>query len=620
MLGMNPYEHIILIDQSSETEKLLNLRKRMKEYNVSAYIVPHNDAHHSEYIMESDERIKYISGFSGSAGTCVITLSEALLWVDSRYFIQAAKQVDPGWKIMKIEEGSEYYPEWLSGHMAKNSVVGVCALLFTTSLFLSLQQLLNQYRVDLLPLGQDLVDLVWPNKPLPSTHTAFVFDFKYTEETVREKILKIKDVVREGGGGGILICALDSICWTLNLRGSDIPFNPVFMAYLIITFNAEYTASTISLYSPMYKFAAPSVQEYMAANYINLLPYSQIFSDLVNIDKLLLTDLSECNYLLYTRLLSTKCKPANAPIHHLKMYKNAREIEGFRSCHIRDGLNLCRFLAWVENEIVVKERKDLNEWTAAEKMRDIRSRGDLYMGLSFETICSTGANGAIIHYSPSPTEHSIIKQSQMFLLDSGCQFLDGTTDVTRSVHWGTPTPFMCEMYTRVLMGNLDTQLLIYPTKLKSSSPLDLLTRRYLYQVGRDYGHGTGHGVGYFLNVHEGPVGISSSSLIQVPLADTVCSIEPGYYEEGSFGVRVENLVLCKVHPQYPNFLCFENLTMAPYCQKLIVKELLLPQHLIEINSYHESVKTTLLPLLGNSELDLLTKEYINRECKEIVKN
>ena len=367
----------------------------------------------------------------------------------------------------------------------------------------------------------------------PPPSQVIVHEEEYSGGSVEERIGKIRETVMSNKGEGIVICSLDNIAWALNMRGSDIEFNPLFMAYLIITWVNE--SPTILLYSDPLKFTTQDVKQHLANNNILLYPYTQIFLDISGVKSTLIIDKAEINYKLHN-LLSTKVIYVSKPVSRIKMIKNERELNGYRNCHITDGLNLTRYLAWLEEELVVNKRTDLNEFTAAMKMKEFRALGRGYMGLSFETISSTGPNAAMIHYSATASDNRQLNSSEIYLLDSGCQYLEGTTDVTRTNHMGDPTPREIEMYTRVLMGNLDVEMAVYPKTEIYSIGLDFLARRWLYQAGVDYRHGTGHGVGHFLNVHEGniyiyiyiyiigPIGISGGTQVQVPMANTITSI------------------------------------------------------------------------------------------------
>ena len=330
---------------------------------------------------------------------------------------------------------------------------------------------------------------------------------KYAGENVSSKINKIKELVKEKGADGILICSLDSIAWILNMRGNDIEFTPLFLSYLLISWNPN-GKSIINLYANHNKFESELVKKHLIMNNISLSPYEQIFTDISQITYKLLVDKMETNYKLFSRISTniTNITATTNPIHKLKMIKNKVELEGFRASHIRDGLSLVRYLSWLEQEIVINKRI-ITEYEGALKLKEFRALGDKYISLSFKTISASGANAAIIHYTPSLVDSRILNKSEIYLVDSGAQYLDGTTDVTRSVHMGNPTYREREMYTRVLMGVLDVQLAVFPKGMKYPSGLDYIARGWLYKGGVDFKHATGHGVGHFLNVHQGWDGI-----------------------------------------------------------------------------------------------------------------
>ncbi|XP_055329347.1 xaa-Pro aminopeptidase ApepP-like [Paramacrobiotus metropolitanus] len=612
------------------TDRLYQLRQVMKNVTVvpevlAAYIIPTDDAHQNEYIGPSDQRRSYISGFTGSAGTAVVTEHKAALWTDGRYFLQAADQLDENWVLVKDRlPDTPSLGKWLNEHTPVQSAVGADPTTMSDSTWDTVAKELESQERRLVPIPMNLIDFVWENRPRPSNNTACVLPLKYAGKDWRQKVLEVREKMTEKRADFLVVTALDEIAWLLNLRGADIPYNPVFFSYVIVGFDAvrlfvqefKVTQSVLEHFQTKMEhgqvhlhdnriFQQPTtglgfgVLEHLSDKNsmdtdmeLVILPYDQMFSEL---DKIVHQNASkkvwvapESSHAVFSKIPAKQLIRTASPITLMKAIKNSVELEGMVSCHIRDGIALAEFFAWMEKEV---PKGTVSELSAAAKLEEFRSAQENYISLSFDTIAASGPNGAVIHYKPTPETNRVVSVNDMFLLDSGSQYLDGTTDVTRTMHFGTPSEYQKECYTRVLKGNLALAMTKFPEKT-TGIRLDTLARHALWQVGLDYGHGTGHGVGSFLNVHEGPMSISFRHNPNDPglVAAMVVTDEPGYYEAGAFGIRIEDqLVVEQAAMTYGNatFLGFRVLTMVPLQRKLLRPDLLTPVEIERINKYHE---------------------------------
>lgn len=604
------------------TESLKKLRQLMQSQTLQAYIVPSDDAHQSEYICKADERRAFISGFDGSAGTAVITLDNALLWTDGRYYQQALKQLDSNWELQK--DGLPTTPSvasWLASNLAKGSKVGVDPKLFSYRLWKPIEKELLGSNCSLVPVEENLVDIVWgKDQPKVTSNPIISLDTTFAGQTVSDKWENVKQKLGEKKAQALVVSALDEIAWFLNLRGSDIDYNPVFFSYLIITHE--------KLMFFVYCSKLPSdFKQHQASNGvdISIYSYSSIGEELSRIAEN--TDggkiwISPGSSYYLNALIPKKIRHQEiTPIAVAKAIKNKIEVEGFINSHIRDGVALCQYFAWLEQ--MVANKQPVDEISGATKLEEFRSKKEHFMGLSFPTISSSGPNGSVIHYHPAPETNRPINDKEVYLCDSGAQYKDGTTDVTRTFHFGEPTDFQKESYTRVLKGQLSLGSTIFPKKVKGQV-LDTLARKALWDVGLDYGHGTGHGVGHFLNVHEGPMGVGIRLMPDDPglQENMFISNEPGYYQDGEFGIRIEDIVqiVPATQSKYDfngrGALTFKTITLCPKQTKMIKKELLLEEEKKLLNDYHSLVWDTLSPLL-KKEGDNLTLTWLEKETKAI---
>eukprot|EP01132_Coremiostelium_polycephalum_P001474 gene1474-1859_t len=589
-------------------QKVEVLRGLMKKNQLNAYIVPSEDAHQSEYICKRDKRREYISGFTGSSGCAVITESHELLWTDGRYWLQAEQQLDQSWKIMKDRvAGEPTIEEWLAKNLTKEMNVGVDSRLVSKGSCEKMGSVLKKSGIRFLPsLEENLIDQVRVHfkdqEEIPSypENPVFYLDEKFTGKESAEKLKSVREEMVAEGVDFMVVSALDEIAWLFNLRGSDISFNPVFLSYVIVSRDQGQT-----LYVDEKKLSA-DVRSKLTPN-THVASYGSVFSDLSKYNaegKKIWLDPRSSNA-LFSCVSKENLKEKTIPILLMKSIKNQVEIEGFRQSHIRDASALIQYLAWLENEILVVGNTSLTEVTAADHLEQLRSKQKDYVSLSFDSISSMDSNGAIIHYKPEPETCKKITKG-MYLIDSGGQYLDGTTDVTRTLHYGVPTQHEIDCYTRVLKGHLQLSLLKFPPRIHGRD-IDCIARSALWRVGLDYGHGTGHGVGSFLNVHEGPQGISFRSVPNPTLfqAGMTVTNEPGYYEAGKFGIRIENVMITvPVQTQFNNgsYLGFESVTLVPFESKLINLHFLDNEEIKFINQYYQEIRQKILPTLTHDQL------------------
>ena len=584
------------------------MTKYVKFYTVLAYLVPHNDAHMSEYISDADGRVEFISGFSGSNGICLITQDIAFMWTDGRYWLQAGKQLEEGWQLKKMRhDADKLWFEWSKENLKEGDIIAYDPELIPEGSVSARKKYLAEVGVKFEAHDTNLVDQVWgPDKPVWSVSAVFIHSEEFTGASVTDKVTTIMTKVEEKKGDAILIVTLDDIAWITNLRGQDIPYNPLFYSYAVVYKKDD--INTIRLYIDSVK--VKNVEEYLADNHIEIAPYSQVYEDLsegIFKDSKIVLDANDCNHKVYSSINPENITNAPDLIGEIKFVKNPTQIKGYRNSQIRDAAALAKFFSWLEDELVTKG-STITEYEGTLELEKCRTEQDMFMGLSFDTILSTGPNGAIIHYSPTKEESSVLSPKEVILCDSGGQYLDGTTDTTRTFHFTEPTDFQREMYTRVLKGNLDFERIRIPDKGRyTSRDIDVLARAPLWQIGLDYNHGTGHGVGHFLNVHEGPYGKHWRE-------GMTYTDEPGYYKDGEFGIRIENLLILQKDPNSEGYLKFENVTKFPYCRNLIDTRYLTPFDVEYINKYHDEVRELLTPLLQENDLAL---KFIEKETEPI---
>lgn len=629
-------------------QRLRTLMKASSNGSLNAYIVPSCDAHQSEYLGKADMRRPFISKFTGSAGTAIITEDKAALWTDGRYFLQAAEELDSNWILMKDGlPDTPTFSEWLKDVLVSEAKVGVDPYLMSHNSFKKLSKELHGYSIDLVAVRQNLIDTIWEDKtitehgfdlrPKRSLNPVKELSIKVAGRAWFEKVEDIREMMKKKQAETLIITSLDEIAWLLNLRGSDIDFNPVFYSYCVMDMSSVCLFmnpesldknAAITLQAKDYE-----VETFEPANpdkpdqHIRILSYDSIAA---YIEKHVAPRNKKVwiSYRSSEALLGLVPKQNRimlpSPVEEKKRIKNKVELEGFRNCHIRDGAAVCEYLHWIE--IMVEKfpmgHPELYEVQGADYLEGCRKVKERYMGLSFPSISASGSNGAIIHYHPDDEHPRKISRDEMYLIDSGAQYIDGTTDITRTVHFGTPSDKEIETFTLVLKGHIALATAVFPPNIKGSQ-LDSFARRHLWDAGLDYLHGTGHGVGYFLNVHEGPtsIGIRPSPDDPGMVAGQILSNEPGYYENGQFGIRIENLVITKdVDTKFSNvdkpskFLSFETITLVPIQQKLINKAMLTSDEIDWLNQYHERC----LKLVGD-HLDTVdkpdVKKWLQKACE-----
>jgi len=596
---------------TNTTERLAALRSLMshEKYKVNAFLVFSEDAHQSEYIADSDKRREFISGFSGSAGFAAVTEKDAALWTDGRYYLQASQQLDKNWSLMK--SGLPETPslgEWLGKVLNANSRVGVDPKLISNTQAKTLEENLKKKGHSLVAVNENLVDLVWKDKPAPPKNKAFVHPIKYAGKSHQEKLQQIREELKKFESNALVVSALDEIAWLFNLRGSDIAFNPVFMSYAIIS------ETSATLYIDNNK-VDDGVHHHLTKE-VEIRPYSAVFEDLKKLNlekKKVWLDPNKASLALFNCVDSENAVVKSSPISLAKSLKNPAELEGLRQCHLRDAVALMTYLTWLEERVLAGDTT-LNECTVADKLDGLRAEQKDFVSLSFETISSSGPNGAIIHYKPDLSTCAKVEKNKLYLVDSGGQYKDGTTDVTRTLHFGEPTEHERRCFTRVLQGVIGVDTVIFP-RGTSGREFDILARLSLWKEGLDYRHGTGHGVGAFLNVHEGPQGISfRDTPVKIPFEPGMTiTDEPGYYEDGNFGIRIENVLVC-VEAKTPHnfggigFLGFEHITLVPIQTKMIDTTLLTHKEVEWVNNYHKKCLEKVGPLLSGKPLEWLKKE------------
>lgn len=597
------------------TQRVQSLRQLMSKHGVTAYVIPSGDEHASEYPAESDLRRGYITGFTGSAGSAVVTTNKALLFTDGRYFLQAGQQLDPSvWTLMK--QGEPNVPTWqeyLSKNLPANSKIGMDVSLISAEDAKDITAELTRIGSSLVPIRENLVDQVWGDRPARPGQPIFVLKDEIAGRSSSDKIRELQEEIKKKSAQGFVANMLDEVAWLFNLRGTDVPYNPVFFSFALVLLDK------VLLYVNDNQLTE-DVKNSLGSE-VTLRPYAEFYNDLHKIG----AELGEGHKILIGKSASlavqealggaSKVEIVRSIVGDQKSIKNEVELQGFRQSHIRDGAALCQYFAWLEEQLHAGNK--VTESQGADKLSEYRQSLDHFRGESFTTISSTGPNGAIIHYSPDPSSCPAIDVNEIYLCDSGAQFTDGTTDVTRTWHFGKPAPEQIRAFTRVLQGHIAIDRAIFP-KGTTGYLLDVLARRALWEDGLDYRHGTGHGVGHFLNVHEGPQGIGTRAVFnETSLKENmVISNEPGYYQDGKWGIRIENLVI--VRPaQTPNnfgskgYLTFEHLTMCPIQVSLVDPELLTKEDKQWLNDYHQEVYDKVAPLLQKDKRAL---EWLHRQC------
>jgi Xaa-Pro aminopeptidase len=580
----------------------------MKQAGFRAYIIPSSDPHQGEYVANHWKARAWISGFTGSAGTAALTIDEAGVWTDSRYFIQGEEELKSSpFDLHKVyNQGSPQYIDWIILRCTAGDTVACDGRLFSKKQLSSFERRLKKHDIKL-DSNTDLISDVWKDRPRLPSSPIFPLDISYAGVSRASKLKRIRSKMDEAKTQFHLISTLDDIAWIFNIRGKDITYNPVAYAYALI----GKTKSTI--------FIDPAkvdsdLHKVLGQDNIDIQPYAEIWKALNNLEEKssILIDSSTLSYALYAAINSSDIVDKPLPSIYMKAIKNEVEIQHFRNVMEKDGVALLRFYMWLEENI----NSGLTEYDLVQKIAEFRSLGEGYQSESFGAIVGYKGNGAIVHYSPSQTNSATIMPTGVLLIDSGGQYIDGTTDITRTISLGDTTKEEKDAYTRVLKGNIALDRAIFPEGTLGVQ-LDTLARVALWENKLNFLHGTGHGIGFFLNVHEGPQGfhpgIASRSKNSID-EHMVTTNEPGYYEAGKFGIRIENCLLTikAGSSNSGSFLKFETITLFPIDTQLIEHSLLTKEEVKWINSYHEIVLERLTPYLNEEE-----KKWIEAKCKAI---
>jgi Xaa-Pro aminopeptidase len=578
-------------------QRLRDLREVMQREHLAAFIFPSTDPHQSEYVADHWKGREFISGFNGSAGTAVVTLTSAALWTDSRYFIAAEEQLKgTEYQLMKLKiEGTPTIAEWIGRECGAGAEVGIDGWCSSVNEVNALVSDLRKQGGITLRTNFDPLKLIWKYRPAIPENPVEVYPLEYAGESTHDKIARIRQALREKHADGMLMTALDDIAWTLNLRGSDVHCNPVFVSYLLLS------SKEVTLYINKVKLS-PEVEAYLKAEGVGVASYEETCKGLKDyFEYNILLDPHEVNYALYKSVVR-EIVEEESPVKRMKTVKNEKEIVGFKSAMLKDGIAMVKFLYWLSGFFGDSGMSSLSELSISEKLETLRAEQPLYRGLSFDTIAGYQAHGAIVHYEATPETDIPLKPEGFLLLDSGAQYLDGTTDITRTIALGPLTEEQKRIYTLVLKGHIQIELCKFPSGT-SGTQIDVLAREALWREGLNYLHGTGHGVGTYLNVHEGPHQIRMEWKPAPLVAGMTVTDEPGIYLAGKFGVRIENTLLVKPYKEteFGQFLQFEPLTLCPIDKSPVVADMLLPEEIDWLNTYHQHVFDTLSPHLSPDE-------------------
>ena len=606
-------------------QRLEDLREVMRREHLAAFIFPSTDPHQSEYVADHWKSREWISGFNGSAGTAVVTLTSAALWTDSRYFLAAEEQLKgTEYQLMKLKvEGTPTIAEWIGKECGPGAEVALDGWCSSASSVKDLIADLRKQGGITLRTNFDPLKTIWSGRPAIPENPVEIYPLEYAGEAAHDKIARIRQALREKHADGMLMAALDDIAWTLNLRGTDVHCNPVFVSYLLIS------SKEVTLYINKEKLT-PEVFAYLKAEGVGVDAYENVKKGLKDyFEYNILLDPDEVNYALYEAVRrqesgvrsATEIVEEESPVKRMKTVKNEREIAGFRSAMLKDGIAMVKFLKWLQEQTaslspLLQEGKGevtLSEMAIDQKLTALRAQQPLYRDISFDTIAGYQEHGAIVHYEATPETDATLKPEGLLLLDSGAQYLDGTTDITRTIALGPLTDEMKKVYTLVLKGHIQVELCKFPSGT-SGTQIDILARQALWREGLNYLHGTGHGVGSYLNVHEGPHQIRMEWKPAPLVEGMTVTDEPGIYLAGKFGVRIENTLLVTPYKEteFGKFLQFESLTLCPIDKEPIIMDMLIPEEIEWLNTYHQRVFDTLSPYLDATET-----EWLRNACEPL---
>lgn len=586
-------------------QRLEKLREVMRREHLSAFIFPSTDAHQSEYVADHWQGRAWISGFNGSAGTAVVTMRSAALWTDSRYFIAAEEQLrGTEFQLMKLKvEGTPTISDWIASELSQNEdecrEVGLDGMVNSYNDTMALISDLRKAGGITVRTNFDPLEQIWMNRPAIPENPVEIQSLNFAGETVDDKIQRIRKALREHHADGILVSALDDIAWTLNLRGTDVHCNPVFVSYLLIS------SDQVSLFVNPKKISS-EVKVYLDEHGISLFDYNQVEEGLESYtDYNILLDGDETSFCLWKSVKCQEIIAAKSPIPVMKAVKNATEIEGYHRAMLRDGVAMVKFLKWLKPAV---EAGGQTEMSIDKKLTSLRAEQNLFRDISFDTIAGYQAHGAIVHYEATPETDAPLLPEGLILIDSGAQYQDGTTDITRTIALGPVTEEMKHVYTLVLKGHIQLELAKFPDGA-SGTQIDALSRECMWREGYNFLHGTGHGVGSYLNVHEGPHQIRMEWKPTPLRAGMTVTDEPGLYLKGKFGVRIENTLLIKdfVETTFGKFLQMESLTLCPIDTAPIDVDMLLLEEVEWLNAYHREVFEKLSPYLEDEEVGWLAE-------------
>lgn len=577
--------------------RLARLRELMKREHLSAFIFPSTDAHQSEYVADHWRGREWISGFNGSAGTAVVTMKSAALWTDSRYFLAAEEQLEgTEYQLMRLKmEGTPTIAEWLGKELqdVQSPEVGLDGMVNSYNYVKNLSYSLRKLGGITLRTNLDPLEQIWENRPSLPANPVEIQPLEYAGETLASKVVRIRKSLRELHADGMLVSALDDIAWTLNLRGTDVHCNPVFVSYLLIE------SDKVSLFVDDNKLS-PEVKQYLQDNQVSLYNYNKVEKCLESYSEYnILLDGDETSYYLWKTVKCQEIVAAASPIPAMKAVKNKAEIEGYRSAMLKDGVAMVKFLKWLKPAV---EAGGQTEISIDEKLTSLRAEQKLFRDVSFDTIAGYAQHGAIVHYEATPETDVVLKPEGLILIDSGAQYQDGTTDITRTIALGAVSEEMKHIYTLVLKAHIQLELVKFPDGA-SGTQLDAVGRECMWREGYNFLHGTGHGVGSYLCVHEGPHQIRMEWMPTPLRAGMTLTDEPGLYLAGKFGVRIENTVLISdyMSTEFGKFLQIEPLTLCPIDTTPIDVDMLLPEEIDWLNAYHHSVYEKLSPFLDEEE-------------------
>ena len=588
-------------------DRVEKLRQLMKENQMDAYIIPSFDAHQSEYVAEHWKCRQWISGFTGSAGTVVITLEDAGLWTDGRYYIQAEKQLeDSGIRLFRMmDPGVPFYSEWLTDVLKEESIVGFDGNVFSINMVKKMEKDLKAKSIEL-KMNQDLIGDLWKDRPEIPKGPMFTHEVKYAGKSRVEKLNEVREEMKNKGANYYILTSLDDIAWLLNIRGNDVPNNPIVIANVIVAEHKCYLFIDSCKVPHLVKLELETEGIELKAN-----DEIQTFLENLSGGDAIILDTNKTNINLYNAINSNTKKIESPNITtNLKAIKNEVEIKNLKWCEIKDGLAMVKFIKWLKSAV---DKEEITEITAEERLEDFRSGQEGFVGPSFDTIAGYKEHAAMMHYKANKYNQFTLKNEGLFLIDSGGQYYDGTTDITRTIVLGKLTDEQKRDFTLVLKGFIALSSVKYLYGATGSN-LDVLARQPIWQYGMDYKCGTGHGVGFFLNVHEGPQSIRNDNNNVILEKGMIITNEPGIYLEGKYGIRIENMMLVveDEKTEFGQFMKFEAITYCPIDLAGINKEMLTESEMKWLNNYHQEVYTKLVPYLNEEE-----RVWLREETREI---